>query len=569
MTKRPKGLIYAVDERPPWPTLLLLGLQYAGLVTVYLVMIAIVFRAGGAPHSDTVSAISLGMIAVAISTMLQAVWKGPIGSGFLAAPVFSAIYLGPSVIAAKSAGLPAVFGMTILAGAVEVLLARYLHRLRVFFPPAISGFIVAIVGIQLGLVAVEHILDIDDFDRPDYGLHVLVALLTLAIVIGLSVWSSGTARLMCSAIGIVSGFGIAAVIGIISPEHWRLVAEAQLVAVPDPSFISYDLEPSLLPAFLVAGIAAALRSVGVITTCQKINDDDWKRPDYTTIKGGMLADGLGCMLGGALGTMGMNSAPSLVGVSKASGATSRAIAFAAGGFLILFSVSPVIGSLFLILPESVVGAALLFTASFMIAGGIQIMVSRNIDTRMTFVIGISMVLGLSKEVFQNFFKSLPQALHMVTNSTLSLAVISALALHIVFRIGTKRTATVEFEHAERSVEDLAGILEAQAHAWDVGQEVIARAISTTQQVFEHIERAHLITGGLAVVLSYDGFSFIVSIEYKGTLLSLPNVGIRKWSFLEEESFSYGLADFLTGAYPDRMVSSAHGPNIAIRLYFNT
>jgi hypothetical protein len=115
----------------------------------------------------------------------------------------------------------------------------------------------------------------------------------------------------------------------------------------------------------------------------------------------------------------------------------------------------VIGSLFLILPESVVGAALLFTASFMIAGGIQIMVSRNIDTRMTFVIGISMVLGLSKEVFQNFFKNLPHALHAVTNSTLSLAVISALALHIVFRIGTKRTATVEFEHAERSVEDLA------------------------------------------------------------------------------------------------------------------
>ena len=107
MTKRPKDLIYAVDERPPWPTLLLLGLQYAGLMAIYLVMIVIVFKAAGAPHWQTVSAVSLGMVALAISTTLQALRKGPIGSGFLAAPVFSAIYLGPSVLAAKLGGLPA------------------------------------------------------------------------------------------------------------------------------------------------------------------------------------------------------------------------------------------------------------------------------------------------------------------------------------------------------------------------------------------------------------------------------------------------------------------------------
>jgi hypothetical protein len=31
-----------------------------------------------------------------------------VGSGYLAVPVFSAIYLGPSVLAAKAGGLPAV-----------------------------------------------------------------------------------------------------------------------------------------------------------------------------------------------------------------------------------------------------------------------------------------------------------------------------------------------------------------------------------------------------------------------------------------------------------------------------
>ena len=91
---------------------------------------------------------------------------------------------------------------------------------------------------------------------------------------------------------------------------------------------------------LIAGIAAALRVVGVITTCQKINDDDWNRPDLESIRGGMLADGLGCMIGGLLGTIGQNTGPSLVGVSKASGATSRSIAFSAGVVMAVFAISP-------------------------------------------------------------------------------------------------------------------------------------------------------------------------------------------------------------------------------------
>jgi NCS2 family nucleobase:cation symporter-2 len=281
----------------------------------------------------------------------------------------------------------------------------------------------------------------------------------------------------------------------------------------------------------------------------------------------MVADGIGCMLGGAFGAMGMNSGPSLVGVSKASGATSRSIAFAAAGFLILFSLTPVIASVFMILPDSVVGAALLFTACFMIGGGIQIMVARNIDTRMTYVVGISMLMGLSRVVFQDFFKNLPQALQPISSSMLSLAVVSALVLHLIFRIGSRRTSKIQFEHAERPVTDLADLLEKQAETWNVEQEVVRRAISTTRQVLEHIERTHLVDSDLTVVLRYDDFTFVVDIEYKGTLLSLPHVGIRKWSFLEEESFSYGLADFLTGAYPDRMESSAHGADITIKLHF--
>jgi len=368
-------------------------------------------------------------------------------------------------------------------------------------------------------------------------------------------------------IGLVLGLLLAIAFGHINPDDWNAMIRADVIALPGIDHISYGFEGSLLPAFLIAGVAAALRAVGVITTCQKINDADWKRPEMTTIRGGTYADGLGCMLGGLLGVTGLSAGPSLVGVAKASGATSRVIAFAAGGFLILFAFSPKIAAVFLLLPEAVVGAALLFTASFMIAGGIQIMVARNIDTRMTFVVGIPMVLGLGRVVHQEFFQKLPGVIQPLTNTMLSVAVVSALALHALFRLGSTRKAALEIDKSAKPQEAFTDLLRDRGRAWQIAPDTVERAASTTDQVLDHIERAHLVVGDLRGRVTYDDFKLVVLIEYSGTLLSLPNVGVRRRVFLEEEAFSYGLADFLTGVYPDRMESSAHGADVSIRLIF--
>jgi hypothetical protein len=78
---RQADLVYAVDERPPWPFLIFLGARHAVLMSVYLVLIVIVFRRAEASHGATLDALSLGMVALAISTVLQAIWRGPVGSG--------------------------------------------------------------------------------------------------------------------------------------------------------------------------------------------------------------------------------------------------------------------------------------------------------------------------------------------------------------------------------------------------------------------------------------------------------------------------------------------------------
>jgi hypothetical protein len=64
---RPEDLIYGVDELPPWPHLVFLGAQHAVLMSVYLVLIVIVFRSADASHAATLNAPSLSMIALAIT----------------------------------------------------------------------------------------------------------------------------------------------------------------------------------------------------------------------------------------------------------------------------------------------------------------------------------------------------------------------------------------------------------------------------------------------------------------------------------------------------------------------
>jgi len=95
-----------------------------------------------------------------------------------------------------------------------------------------------------------------------------------------------------------------------------------------------------------------------------------------------------------------------------------------------------------------------------------------------------------------------------------------------------------------------------------------RSISTTTQVVGHLQDAHLIRGKSKVTASYDEVALLIQIDYEGILLSLPNVGVKKNDFLEEEAFAYGLADFLTGVYPDRFDRSAQGTSVTLRFYYN-
>jgi NCS2 family nucleobase:cation symporter-2 len=264
---RPRNLIYAVAERPPLPHLLALGLQYAVLVSIYLVLVVIVVRHAHVARETAVSVVSLAAVAAAVGTAPQALPRGTVGSGFLAPPVYSAIYLAPCVLAADMGGLPLVFGMTAFAGLVEIVLSFCFASMRVVLQPVLTGFTVFIVGMQLGVVGIGigigETLDVADEALAAYPLHLVVTTLTLSTCVALSIWGKGVARLFCTLAALVVGMIAAASIGLISPASLHTIATRPLLGMPDLGVISYDFNFGLAPAFLAGGLDAALRTIGV------------------------------------------------------------------------------------------------------------------------------------------------------------------------------------------------------------------------------------------------------------------------------------------------------------------
>lgn len=278
MAERPKDLVYARDETPPPVLLVAIGFQHVAVICPYLVMVALVAGAGKLAHSDSTSAMGLAMLAVAFLTILQSRRLGPAGSGYLCPPVVSAIYLPSAMSAAATFGFPVVCGMVMFAGACEAVVGRMTSALRKFFPAVVSGVVIMAVGVELGKIGVGVLVAREVAHDPRAGAMYVTALAVLATMVGLAVWGRGLPKLLCLLVGIVVGYALAALLGLFPADFAARLASTPAFALPDPHFLGWGFEPSLMLPFAVAGIASGLRAVGVLTTCQQIDDAAWRRP---------------------------------------------------------------------------------------------------------------------------------------------------------------------------------------------------------------------------------------------------------------------------------------------------
>jgi xanthine permease XanP len=568
--KKPSNILYGLNDKPPLFSNIFLGFQHVMIIFISLIFpVVIIGELGNTISAHTArSFISLTMIAAGVVTILQAIKKGPVGSGYMCPSLAGPSYYSASLIAVQTGGLSLLFGMTGFVGVVESVFSRVMHKLRFLFPPEVTGVVVSLVGITVIPLGINQFFGLSHTDTVSRPEEVVVAIICLGTMVALNVFSKGKLKLFCTLIGIVIGYVLSYFTGIIPESAIAQVRNATFFYFPYIEGMNWKFDAALFLPFLIAALCSTLKTVGDIATCQKINDANWRRPEMKSISAGILADGFGGIIPGLIGGFGQSTSSSNVGLSVATGATSRYIAYSTGLIIIILAFFPKFANIFLIMPKPVMGATLLFTISFMIIQGLQIIMSRMLDARKTFVVGLSLILGLSADMAPGIYENAQPWLQPVFSSSLSFGAISAVVLNLLLRLGIAKRKTLTVNQNEDYSAKIFDIMEKQGAAWGARREIIFNAASAMNELAETAFELGLAQSDITFHATFDELSLHVEVLYTGRSLAFPDVKPSADDPAADENFLMNLSGFMIKKYADKITTKTKNGFCVVRLNFD-
>lgn len=561
---RPPGLIYGADEVPPRLVLGMCALQHVAVASNSLVYPMILAREAGLAGTALVDFVSWSMLAMGIATILFCVRSRFLGCGYLCPAGYTQIYLGPSLYVLQHGGLALVYGMTVVTGLMQFGIAPLLRRLRALLPPEIAGLVIAVVGLSLASLGVRYSLGIGTGQgvQPTYLAIAVVSVLTMVV---LNIWTKGYTKIFCALIGIATGYAMSAAVGLLDLSAAVPREGMALVRLPLFEHVRWQFDALLLAPFLVVAVATTLRVMGDVSNAQRLNDSDWVRPDFRSLSGGVASNGLASMLCGLLGSTGINSYSACVGLSGATGVTSRSLGYASGVVFALLAFVPSAAVVFAAMPAPVMGAALFFSSAFVLTSGLQMITARMLDSRKTIVIGVSFAMAVMADIYRDVFATVPAVLQPIFGNPLVLGTVCAVLLNLIMRLGVRQRVTLRLEPGSVDREAVEQFLSEHGARWGARRDIISRATFGAVQVLEVLGKA---PGGVEIEASFDEFNLDVRIRYAGVPLVIPETRPTPREIVASEDGEQLLAGFLLRRSADRVSSRASGKQTELQLHYD-
>jgi NCS2 family nucleobase:cation symporter-2 len=475
--------VHPVDEKLPGGRLAALGMQhvlvmYAGAVAVPL----IVGRALGLTPEQVALLISADLFCCGLVTLIQSLGFGKhfgIKLPVMMGVTFAAV--GPMVAMASVQGGPegarAIFGAIIGAGILSIFIAPFMSRLLRFFPPVVTGTIIAIIGISLMRVGVgwamggpAHLAQSVDVprlvqmvdgakekaaaagaeltrlpgpipmvDNANYGAldTMAVAAFVLVVILLLVRYGRGFVANISVLLGIVVGCVVAVVMG---KMHFDKVGKAEWFDIVTPfAFGMPTFDPVMVLTMTLVMVVVMIESVGMFLALGEITD---KRISRTELAAGLRTDGLGTLIGGIFNTVPYTSFSQNVGLVGVTGVKSRWVCVAAGVIMIVLGMLPKMAALVESVPTFVLGGAGLVMFGMVAATGIRILA--NVDFKGNrnnlYIVALSIGFGLVPLVAPRWTQHMAHSLHPLLESGILLTAISAVVLNLYFNGGRGDTA---------------------------------------------------------------------------------------------------------------------------------
>ncbi|MCJ0574018.1 nucleobase:cation symporter-2 family protein, partial [Enterococcus cecorum] len=408
----------------------ILGLQH--LLAMYAGAVAVPLLIGmglGFDEAQMTYLISIDIFMCGVATLLQLTVTKFFGIGLPVVLGCAIQAVSPLIIIGSKNGVGAIYGSIIAAGIYVVLIAGLFSKVKVLFPPIVTGTVITVIGLTLIPVAITK-MGGGDASAKTFGdpASLIQAAVTILLILGLQVLAKGFLRSISVLIGLVGGTILACLMGNVS---FSAISHAPIFHVPQPFYFGmpkFDVWSILL--MIIISTISMVESTGVYfalgdITGKNIGEEDLKR--------GYRAEGLAVILGGIFNTFPYTGFSQNVGLVQLSGIKSTRPIYFSAFFLIILGLFPKVGAVAQIIPEPVLGGGMLVMFGMVAVQGMRMLSKVNFeDDKNLLIVALSIGLGLGFNSLPTLFQHLPQTVQMFTGNGIVMSSITAIILNLLF-----------------------------------------------------------------------------------------------------------------------------------------
>ncbi len=371
-----KGPIRAGDKLP-FVQLMILGLQHTFTMFGATVLVPIL----------TGLSVSVALFTAGIGTLwfhLVTRRKVPIflGSSFA--------FIAPVALVVKEMGIPAAQGGIIVAGSLYCIMALLIYFLgpdiiRRLLPPVVTGPVIMVIGLNLAPVAIQNA-----------GQNWIVALMVLAVVAYVNLYVKGFLRLLPIISGIIVGYIISLMIGIVD---FKPIAEAAWIALPDFTWPVFD--SAAIGLIAPVAIASMVEHVGdVLAVGATVEEDFVKDPGLHRT---MLGDGIATSIAGIFGGPANTTYSENTGVLALTKVWKPEVMRIAAIMAIILSCIQKLSAAIRTIPGPVIGGISIVLFGMIAAVGVRTVVENQVDfkqSRNLFIASVILVIGIGGAIIK-------------------------------------------------------------------------------------------------------------------------------------------------------------------------
>lgn len=357
----------APDERLPWPQTVVMGVQHVVAMFGSTALAPILM--GFDPNT---SIFFSGVGTLIFFLLTGGRLPSYLGSSFafiavvIAASGFSGSGRNPNIPVALGGIVACGVVYALIGAAVQLSGTRWVEKLM---PPAVTGAIVAAIGLNLAPVAVKNV--------SGSGFDAFIGLFTAACVAWVAVNGRGVARRLPILIGAACGYAAyvigTSLLGLAKPIDFSGLAAAPWLGLP--RFESPVFTPQAM--VLIAPIAVILvaENLGHIKALAAMTGRDFDG----LIGRAFIADGAATVVSALGGGTGVTTYAENMGVMAVTRIYSTLVFVVAAAVALLLGFSPKFGALILTLPVPVIGGLALVVFGLIAATGGRIWVLNRVD----------------------------------------------------------------------------------------------------------------------------------------------------------------------------------------------